>query len=258
MSAAEEFQRLVHIMHRLRRECPWDREQDHASLRGFLLEETYELLDALDDESPPDLCEELGDLLLQIVFHAEIAEEAGEFDIEDVLRGITDKLVRRHPHVFADEDAPTGADVHRRWEHIKKHEENKESVLSGVPRHLPALLKAVRVLGKIRRSGLDPFVGRDAAEEAERWLGRLREAVARGDGRSAERASGMLCLAVASLADKAGASPEDGLRERLSRLADAFCVEEGRLAERRIGAYELPREERDRTGRRLLSHCEED
>ncbi len=115
MPAADEFIRLLDIMHRLRAECPWDREQTHASLRAYLLEESYEVLHALDEERYDELREELGDLMLQVVFHAEIAQEDGRFDIADVLHEINEKLVRRHPHVFADASADDAEAVLRRW-----------------------------------------------------------------------------------------------------------------------------------------------
>lgn len=176
MSAAEEFTRLVDVMRRLRKGCPWDRSQTHGTLRPYLLEEAYEVLHALDEERYDELCEELGDLLLQVVFHAELAEEAGRFDIEDVLRAINEKLVRRHPHVFGDKEAHTPADVLRRWESIKRNEEQRPSSLHGIPAELPALVKAVRTLSKVRQTGVDPFGRRDVAADARRWLERLTAA----------------------------------------------------------------------------------
>jgi tetrapyrrole methylase family protein/MazG family protein len=256
--AGREFAHLMDIMRRLRRECPWDREQDHWSLRAFLLEEAYELLEALDREHQSELCEELGDLALQVVFHAVIAEEAREFDVGDVLRGINEKLVRRHPHVFAGAEAPTGADVHLRWEHIKRAQEDKSSLLGGVPRELPALLKAARVLAKLRQNGLGIFEATDTASEAGRWLHALSGAAERGDAEEAGRAAGMLCLAVAELTDRAGGNAEDALRETLARLAGAFGQDEEELRRDGLHVADLPGQQRRQIAARLLERCEEE
>lgn len=229
MPADDEFIRLLDIMHRLRAECPWDREQTHASLRAYLLEESYEVLHALDEERYDELREELGDLMLQVVFHAEIAQEDGRFDIADVLREINEKLVRRHPHVFADADADDAEAVLRCWSHIKTQQEKKESVLDGVPDQLPALLQAVRVLSKLRQAGLEPMEVRDPAEEADGALKRLTEAVAAEDAEAADRALGVLGLSVVALAARVHANPEDAVRRAVRRLAEAFRKEESVL-----------------------------
>jgi XTP/dITP diphosphohydrolase len=161
------FLDLVAVMDRLRRECPWDREQTHRSLARYLLEETYETLEALESEDTASLAEELGDLMLQVVFHARLAAESaaasGGFTIDDVAAGIVEKLVRRHPHVFAgpglvggpgapDAALPDVADVERSWERIKDEEKGRRSVLDGVPAALPALAWADKVLGWAARS----------------------------------------------------------------------------------------------------------
>ncbi len=250
MSTGEAFERLVRIMHRLRSECPWDAQQTHDSLRGYLLEETYEVLDALDTRDHQELREELGDLLLQVVFQAEVAQEEDHFTIEDIIRSISEKLVRRHPHVFAGADAATAQDVVHRWEHIKTCVEKKDSFLEGVPEDLPALLKATRVLEKVRQSGADPLPAGDAAGLAGRWLRELTECRPDEQGR-AEQAAGMVCLAVVSLATERGANAEDALRRALSRIAAAFReVEADGSGGRTLG------EERERVGRRLLRAAE--
>lgn len=154
--------RLVAVMDRLRSPggCPWDREQTHASLATYLLEETYETLEAIDSGDDAHLREELGDLLLQVVFHARIAQERAHepWTIDDVADGITQKLVRRHPHVFADAHAPTAADVEASWEALKAAEKRRESVLDGVPVALPALSLATKVLGRADHGGAAPTV----------------------------------------------------------------------------------------------------
>jgi len=146
---------------RLRRDCPWDREQDHHSLRRHLLEESYEVLEAIDHldvdagEGFDELEEELGDLLFQIVFHATLAAEEGRFTLADVARGISEKLVSRHPHVFGDEEATTAAELAATWEQNKVEEKGRASVMEGIPATLPALLYALKVQKKARASGVE-------------------------------------------------------------------------------------------------------
>ena len=258
MTAGDEFARLVDIMRRLRTDCPWDRSQTHSTLRTYLLEEAYEVLHALDTEHFDDLREELGDLLLQIVFHAEIAEEAGRFDMADVARGVCDKLVRRHPHVFGDKEAHTPADVLHRWEKIKRAEGKKESVLDGVPPELPALIRAVRTLSKVRQTGVGPFRGHDAREASGRWLDAFNEAAGRDDKAGAFAAAGMMLLSLSAAADDLHLNPEDALREVLSRLTEAFRNEELRLKADGRSLEDLTPEEAAAVNARLLAACEGD
>jgi MazG family protein len=257
VAAGEQFARLVEVMRRLRAECPWDRSQTHETLRPYLLEETYEVLHALDDERFEELREELGDLMLQVVFHAEIAGERELFDIEDVLRGINEKLVRRHPHVFGDREAETPADVLRRWESIKTEQEQKPSSLEGVPAALPALVRASRVLSKVRQTGVDPFTDRDAVREARQALDRLAGAAEQGERAGALRAAGMLLLSVAEIAASVRVGAEDALRETVSRLSEAFRAEEERLREAGRRFADLSDEELGRIAARVLARCEE-
>jgi XTP/dITP diphosphohydrolase len=149
---------LVLVMDRLRAECPWDREQTHRSLARYLLEETYETLEAIESDDRGHLCEELGDLLLQVLFHARVAAEAEEdaFTIDDVADGIVDKLVHRHPHVFAGLDVADVGEVERNWETLKAAEKGRGSVLDGIPPALPALALADKVLGRAARAGVSP------------------------------------------------------------------------------------------------------
>ncbi|MGE5604895.1 MAG: nucleoside triphosphate pyrophosphohydrolase [Bacteroidota bacterium] len=151
--------KLVAIMAKLRSDqgCPWDREQNHQSLKPCVIEETYEVVEAIDSGRPDKLCEELGDLLLQIVFHAQLAEEAGYFKIEDVIDGITEKLIRRHPHVFGDVKVTSVSGVIENWDRIKRTEtpEERKSVLDGVPKDLPALMKAEKLQSKAAKVGFD-------------------------------------------------------------------------------------------------------
>jgi MazG family protein len=216
--------RLVDIMARLRAPggCPWDHEQTPESLRPYLLEETYEVLDAIDRGDPAALRDELGDLLLQVVFHAEIAREAGRFSIADVARAIAEKLVRRHPHVFADVAVRDADEVVRNWQQIKAAERRSSngdtSVLAGIPRALPALARAEKVGDRLSHVGFDwadlrGVLGALDAERAE-----LDAALAAGDPAAARREVGDLLLTLASVARHLGVSAELELRAATDRL----------------------------------------
>ncbi len=152
---SRDFADLVRIMHILRQECPWDREQTPESLKDLMVEEVYEAIDAIDRQDWSDLRKELGDMLLHVVFHAEMGQEAGHFDMGDVIYGIQEKLIRRHPHVFAGLEVGGTSDVLRNWEQIKKKENPKGSVLDGVPAALPGLLRAQRMQEKAAGVGFD-------------------------------------------------------------------------------------------------------
>lgn len=152
---AGEVVRFAELVRTLRARCPWDREQTHETLTRHLIEETYEVLDAIESGDPAHLEEELGDLLFQVVFHATLAAEEGEFTLADVARGVHDKLVGRHPHVFGDVQAETAGQVMRNWEHIKQAEKGRQSLMDGIPSHLPSLLYAHKVQRKAASVGLD-------------------------------------------------------------------------------------------------------
>lgn len=187
--------------------CPWDAEQSHRSLARYLLEETYEVLEALDNDDPDHLREELGDLLLQVVFHARIAAEddAAAFDIDDVARGIVDKLVSRHPHVFAAGEVSDAADVQVRWDELKAAEKQRTSLLDGIPTAMPALARADKVLGRLERSGLG--LGVEDPALAGSWGQRL--------------------LALVAEARAAGVDPEAELRQTLTVLGERVQRAEG-------------------------------
>ncbi|MDB6037284.1 MAG: MazG family protein [Verrucomicrobiales bacterium] len=160
-AASTQIQRLIELMAELRSPhgCPWDREQNHKTLRFHAVEEVYELIDAIEDEDDTEMAEELGDLLLQVVFHCQLASERGAFDFERVARTIADKLVRRHPHVFGDSKVKSVDAVWAQWEKIKKAEKKgtkneRTSALDGIPKHLPALLKAEKLVKKARKANL--------------------------------------------------------------------------------------------------------
>lgn len=253
--AAGEFVRFVVLMETLRAPggCPWDAEQTHHSLTGHLVEEAYEVVEALD-ALPPEaphgradpeayarVRDELGDLAAQVVFHATLAREAGAFTIDDVMRGIFDKLVRRHPHVFPPEDGGTVvvdgvADVMRNWEQIKAEERGAPSFVDDVPMSLPALLLAHKLLRKAEAAGLDPMATGEAAAVVSRDAGRLAAA----DGSEAERIAGDLLAAVALMARTKGFDAESALRGWSGRFRDRFHRFEALAAEQGGDVTTLP------------------
>jgi len=223
-SVAETFTRLVDIMARLRAPggCPWDREQTHESLRPYLLEETYEVLEALDGGEPTAIRDELGDLLLQVVFHAQLAADADRFTIADVTRAITDKLVRRHPHVFGDVQVRDASDVVRNWTRIKGEERRASGAdadtFAGVPVALPALARAQRLGERAAHVGLD-------WPDAAGVLGKLHEetreletAVAGGNGEAIEHELGDVLLTLVNLARHLGFHAELALQGANARF----------------------------------------
>jgi tetrapyrrole methylase family protein/MazG family protein len=219
---AGELQRFADLVATLRRECPWDREQTHQSLTRHLIEESYEVLEAIDrladepDHGFVDLQEELGDLLFQVFFHATLAAESGEFTLAEVARGIHDKLVLRHPHVFGEVAVDGADDVVANWEAIKKREKGRESVFDGIPKAMPALLRAQKVLRKGETLGPG---GPDPDELIER-----AQAVVQVPDR---HAVGALLLTLVSLARRAGVDPEEALRQAIDRLEQEFRSREG-------------------------------
>jgi len=235
-TSSELFAELVQIMARLRGEggCPWDREQTHESIKPYLIEETYEVLEAIDDQDPAKLREELGDLILQVVFHAQMAEEAGAFSIADVLATISDKLRRRHPHVFGDVKAETAQEVLFNWEQIKQAERRREkgeaSLLDGVPRELPALLRAHRLQEKASRVGFDWTEAQEVLRKVEEELVELRTAM---EGQAADRTEaemGDLLFALVNLSRFIAVNPEEALRKTIARFIARFRYIEEELA----------------------------
>ena len=250
-SANDRFGELVRIMARLRGEngCPWDREQTHASIKPYLLEETYEVLESIDENDPAKLEEELGDLALQIVFHAQMADEAGLFTIADVLRGINEKLRRRHPHIFGDVKADTAQEVLFNWEQIKKLEREKAqgraSLLDGVPRELPALLRAHRLQEKASRVGFDWNEARQVFQKVEEELAELRAAMESEQPDRMEAELGDLLFSLVNLGRFIAVNPEDALRKTIARFIDRFQYIEEELARRGTAPGQVTLEEMD-------------
>jgi len=217
---------LLRIMARLRspRGCPWDREQTHASIKQNLIEEAYEVVDAIESRDDAALCEELGDVLLQVVFHAQMAGEKRRFDFDDVAASISDKLVRRHPHVFGKGRLRTADQVLAQWHAIKEHERNgRKSVLDGVPKHLPALMKAQEVQKKAARVGFDWKRSGDVLAKVEEELGELKRALRRGRGRAVREELGDLLFAVVNLARFRKLDAEDALNQAVKKFRRRFA-----------------------------------
>jgi MazG family protein len=214
--------------------CPWDREQTFASLKPFVIEESYEVLDAIDRDDRRALVEELGDFLLQAVFLAEIAREEGSFTIDDAITAIHDKLVRRHPHVFADVVANDAEQVLANWEKLKSEERKGENkgVLSGVPDSLPALLKASRLTEKAARVGFDWRRTEDVLEKLQEEFRELEQAIAARDAENISEEIGDLLFTLANVARKLGVNPEDALQGTNRKFKRRFESMETTLRER--------------------------
>ena len=253
-SIGDRFERLVRIMRTLRAPhgCPWDREQTHRSLRRYVLEETYEVLDAIDAGDPEALREELGDFLFEAVFLAQLSAEAGDFDIGDAIQAICDKLVRRHPHVFHPD--ATGSDprvlsasggmtpgqVLQQWDVLKAKERadagkppKAMTTLGGVPASLPALLRAHDVSAAAAKSGFDWVAAADVMDKIEEEVGELRAEVRDGrlaDAARAEEELGDLLFAIANLSRKLGIEPEQALRRATGKFIARFTAMEAAIA----------------------------
>ena len=247
-SAGGKFDALLDIMRALRAPdgCPWDREQTLASLRPFVLEETYEVLEAIEDGSPAQLREELGDALFEVVFLAQISEEAGDFSIADAIDTVCAKLVRRHPHVFAREgrDASITTDqVNQQWELIKSQERadagqatrRPKTTLSGIPRTLPSLLRAYEISARAAAVGFDWAKPTDVVGKIEEEVAEVRHEVesgATGDLSRAEEEMGDLLFAIANLSRKLGIEPEAALRRANDKFTRRFDAVEQAFATR--------------------------
>ncbi len=225
-----EFQRLVDIMSRLRGPdgCPWDREQTLESLRGFVLEETYEVLDAIDRGDHAALLGEIGDLLFEGVFLAQIASDEGQFTVSDSLRAINAKLIRRHPHVFGtnSKGVRTPGQVLEQWEEIKSREQQdageRRSLLRGIPKALPSLLRAHEIGTRVGAVGFEWATVLDVMAQVEEEVAELREAVAHEGQARAEEEMGDLLFSIANLSRRLGIEPESALRKANDKFSARF------------------------------------
>src|SRR5436190_2802249 len=215
----EAYVRLVEIMRRLLSPdgCPWDREQTPASLRRYVLEEACEVIDAIEDGDPASLREELGDLLLQVVFLGELMRNEGKFGPDDVVRAIADKLVRRHPHVFADVEVSGSGEVLKNWERIKAAEKKDRGLLDSVPRSLPALTRAQRIGEKVERVGFDWPDARGSRAKVAEEMGELDRAIASGDDKAIEDEMGDVLFALVNLSRHVKVDAEGALRRTIDK-----------------------------------------
>jgi MazG family protein len=251
-AAGPWFEKLVGVMARLRAPggCPWDREQTHATLRTYLIEEAYEVLEALDGADDVKFAEELGDLLLQVVFHAQMADEEGRFTIVDVIREIYEKMIRRHPHVFGEKRAKDAAEVLRNWEIIKKEEklakgaveeEVAESVLDGVPRSLPALLEGYQLTRKAARIGFDWENVGGIFEKLQEETEELRQVLEKRGGKEIEGEVGDILFAAVNLARFLKIDPEIAMKKASGKFSRRFREMERMAREQGTTLAEVPR-----------------
>ncbi len=251
MEKLDGMEKLLAIMAKLRSEdgCPWDKKQTLESLKPFIIEEAYEVVEAIERGESREVCEELGDLLLQIAFLAQIGKESGEFDFDDVVRGINEKLLRRHPHVFGDEKAENAEEVLHRWEQIKKEEKKdrkRNSILEGIPRALPALLKAHRLQDRAARVGFDWKHLSQVLEKVEEETAEFKEALENKNPEEIENEFGDMLFALVNLSRFIQVSPEDALRKTISRFIARFQHIEEYAARQQVELHTLTLEEMDR------------
>jgi len=244
------FKELVEIMARLRdREtgCPWDLAQDPESLKPYLIEEAYEVVEAIENNDPEAIRDELGDLLFQILFQARIQEERGKFDIEAVINAIAVKMRRRHPHIFGDAVAKTADEVRARWEAIKRdeHQENSRGVLEGTPRSLPALLRAQRIGKKASNVGFDWPDVNGAWEKFQEETRELEQAISSNDNDRIEKEFGDLIFAIVNVARHLDINPEDALNNATERFIKRFEYIETSLKNNDQKMEEMPLEALD-------------
>lgn len=219
------FEGLVDIVAKLRSPdgCPWDREQTRESLRQYLVEEFYELIDALEENDSDGMKEEMGDLLFQILIQSQLSKEEGKFDIHDVVSGIADKMVQRHPHVFGDREIKTSEGVVEWWEESKKREgKNHDSAIGGVPRSLPALLRARKIQMKATKVGFDWEKLDDVFEKLEEEITELKEAIKEKKHKDIEDELGDLFFVLVRIANFVEVNPEDALSRTIRKFDQRF------------------------------------
>ena len=229
VAVRHEWNELVEIMARLRACCPWDREQTHATLLPYLVEEAHEVVETVDEDDPKRLCDELGDLLLQIVFHSQIASERGRFSVADVIDGLCEKMIRRHPHVFGDASISTAQEQMRSWELIKTKEagmHQRTSLLDGIPKSLPALLGAQRLQEKAGTVGFDWPHTSGVVEKVEEEVKELSVAVESGEREHIREEIGDVLFTIVNLARRLGVDAEAALRRTSSKFRQRFAAME--------------------------------
>ncbi len=245
----EKMEKLIGIMKKLRSPegCPWDREQTHKSLKKCLMEECAELMDAIDEENEHEMCEELGDILMNVVLHSVMAEERGSFTFADVVDGISEKMIRRHPHVFGDESVRNSTEVLGLWDRVKKLEKSdRKSVLDGIAYHCPALLQAEKLQKKVAKYGFDWSNERQIVDKIQEELDEVKAALASGDQSHIDEEIGDLLFATTNLSRfRRRSSAEELLAAANRKFATRFRYIEKRLAEQGKNLEESSLEEMD-------------
>ncbi|KIC91336.1 nucleoside triphosphate pyrophosphohydrolase [Flavihumibacter sp. ZG627] len=219
--ATAEFERLVQIMDELREKCPWDNKQTIQSLRHLTIEELYELADAISDENWKGIKEELGDIFLHLVFYSKIGSEKGQFTLEEVLQSINQKLINRHPHIYGDVTVKDEEDVKRNWEQLKL-KEGKKSVLSGVPKALPAMVKSMRLQDKVKQVGFEWEKADDVWEKVKEEMQELQEAVEKNDQDHIEEEFGDMVFSMVNYARFLQVDAEHALERTNKKFIDRF------------------------------------
>ena len=242
----EAFGRLLDILDELRVKCPWDRKQTNESLRPNTIEETYELCDALMRDDKNEICKELGDVLLHVIFYAKIGSEKGDYDIKDVCDKLCDKLIYRHPHVFGEEKSETVGQVLDNWEQLKlKEKDGNKSVLSGVPAALPSLIKAYRMQDKARHVGFDWEKKEQVWDKVKEEFSELQVEIANLDKDKAEAEFGDLLFSVINAARLYGINPDNALERTNQKFLRRFNYLEEHTLKKGIQLKEMSLEEMD-------------
>ncbi len=239
----ENFQRLVDIVERLRRECPWDREQTNLSIKNNLIEEAYELLEAIEKNDNKEMIEELGDVLLQVVFHSQIKKDEGAFDINDVINHLINKLIFRHPHVFGDKEVKDVEEVLNQWDKLKKKEKNRKSILDGIPKRMPALLRATKVQKKAAKVGFDWENTDQILEKIQEEINELKNAETKEE---LEHEFGDILNALVNLGRHLGIDPEEALHQSTDRMVSRFQYIEKKAEEKGVSLEDMSLEEMDK------------
>jgi len=235
----EAFGRLLDIMDTLRAECPWDKKQTLESLRHLTIEETYELADAIEEKDLQEIKKELGDLMLHMVFYSKIGSEKGAFDVADVLNAVCDKLIHRHPHIYGDVEAATEEEVKANWEAIKLKEKGTQSVLQGVPRGLPALVKAIRIGDKARGAGFDWDQPQDVWGKIKEELGEFESAQKTGNQEEIESELGDVLFSIVNFARLSNLDPELALERTNKKFIYRFTYMEKKARDQGKSLNEL-------------------
>ena len=239
------FEELMSIMRKLRKECSWDKEQTHDSIKAATLEEAYEVVEAIDEKKYDELKNELGDLLLHIVFHSVIGEENNNFTIDDVIDSINQKLIRRHPHVFGDVKVNNNDDITRNWETIKLAEKGRESVLDGIPKRLPELHKAFRLQEKAAKVGFDWEKKEEVWSKVEEEIEEMKEAEVKNDIAKIEEEMGDLFFSLVNYSRFIGVNPVNALRLTNEKFVKRFRFIEDELKKKNKKIYEASLKEMD-------------